>query len=264
MRRSLDPKFLCHCGITHGKPKRVERTTYYLAQVGLSYLFAEPRNLRRFYHPSTSYSYSFHVCIVLTSRPLLPSPSFAFLTTSDLTCIWNQALHHLFPKLPRYNLRSVQSRVRALAEKHGIVYHCMPFLDANIKTFFALRETAKQVRHRYVIVLIVKVEIYGVCCVWHIGLYRADVRTACELQHPPPSLLSHHDAHTRTCTVMFSLLESSSSKRWRDLDCAQIWYDSLPTLPALSRIGRSFLQAWTTPDLKFKDSMLYEGVTLVG
>ncbi|CAM9763584.1 unnamed protein product [Sphacelaria rigidula] len=23
-------------------------------------------------------------------------------------------------------------------------------------------------------------------------------------------------------------------------------------------------QAWTTPDLKFKDSMLYEGVTLVG
>ena len=65
-----------------------------------------------------------------------------------------QTLHHLFPKLPRYNLRTVQSRVAKLAKKHGLVYHLYPFLDANIRTYRAMRETAKQVsrgcgrRHR--------------------------------------------------------------------------------------------------------------------
>ncbi|CAM9338931.1 unnamed protein product [Ectocarpus sp. 12 AP-2014] len=55
-----------------------------------------------------------------------------------------QTLHHLFPKLPRYNLRTVQSRVAALAEKHGLTYHLYPFLQANIKTYLAMRETARQ------------------------------------------------------------------------------------------------------------------------
>ena len=57
-----------------------------------------------------------------------------------------QTLHHLFPKLPRYHLRTVQSRVAALAEKHGLKYHLYPFLQANIKTYLAMRETAQQVR----------------------------------------------------------------------------------------------------------------------
>ncbi|CAM9497704.1 unnamed protein product [Discosporangium mesarthrocarpum] len=39
----------------------------------------------------------------------------------------------------------VQSRVKALAEKHGLVYHCVPFIQANMKTYLALRETAKLV-----------------------------------------------------------------------------------------------------------------------
>lgn len=56
-----------------------------------------------------------------------------------------QTLHHLFPKLPRYNLRTVQLRVAALAEKHGLTYHLYPFLQANIKTYLAMRETAQQV-----------------------------------------------------------------------------------------------------------------------
>eukprot|EP00903_Cladosiphon_okamuranus_P018894 g17377.t1 len=55
-----------------------------------------------------------------------------------------QTLHHLFPKLPRYNLRTVQSRVAALAKKHGLTYHLYPFLQANIKTYLAMRETAQQ------------------------------------------------------------------------------------------------------------------------
>lgn len=64
---------------------------------------------------------------------------------SSLPPIRRQALHHLFPKLPRYNLRTVQSRVSKLAKKHGLVYHLYPFLDANIRTYKAMRETAKQV-----------------------------------------------------------------------------------------------------------------------
>ncbi|CAM9803639.1 unnamed protein product, partial [Hapterophycus canaliculatus] len=56
-----------------------------------------------------------------------------------------QVLHHLFPKLPRYNLRKVQSRVAKLAEKHGLTYHLYSFLQANIKTYLVMRETAQQV-----------------------------------------------------------------------------------------------------------------------
>lgn len=33
----------------------------------------------------------------------------------------------------------------ALAKKHGLTYHLYPFLQANIKTYFAMRETAQQV-----------------------------------------------------------------------------------------------------------------------
>jgi len=56
-----------------------------------------------------------------------------------------QTLHHLFPKLPRYNLRTVQSRVAALADKHGLTYHLYSFLQANVKTYLAMRETAHKV-----------------------------------------------------------------------------------------------------------------------
>ncbi len=36
-----------------------------------------------------------------------------------------QIEHHLFPTLPRHNLRKVAAAVQALCEKHGLVYeHC--------------------------------------------------------------------------------------------------------------------------------------------
>lgn len=39
----------------------------------------------------------------------------------------------------------MQSRVAALADKHGLTYHLYSFLQANIKTYLAMRETAHQV-----------------------------------------------------------------------------------------------------------------------
>ena len=33
-----------------------------------------------------------------------------------------QIEHHLFPTLPRHNLRKVQQAVKGLCEKHGLVY----------------------------------------------------------------------------------------------------------------------------------------------
>ncbi|CAM9620841.1 unnamed protein product, partial [Choristocarpus tenellus] len=107
-----------------------------------------------------------HVQITLShfSMPVTERPQYMddnegwvatqLLTTLDVDChpcmdwfhggLQFQALHHLFPKLPRYNLRSVQSRVRALAEKHGLHYHCVSFIQANIETFKGLKDTAKQ------------------------------------------------------------------------------------------------------------------------
>jgi len=34
-----------------------------------------------------------------------------------------QAIHHLFPRLPRHRLRALVPVVRALANKHGADYH---------------------------------------------------------------------------------------------------------------------------------------------
>merc|ERR1712146_686241 len=39
-----------------------------------------------------------------------------------------QIEHHLFPRLPRHNLRKAREMVRAVCEKHGISYHEPGFL----------------------------------------------------------------------------------------------------------------------------------------
>jgi len=38
--------------------------------------------------------------------------------------------HHLFPTMPQFKQRLVQPRVKALAEKHGLPYHCLSYTDA--------------------------------------------------------------------------------------------------------------------------------------
>jgi len=57
-----------------------------------------------------------------------------------------QIEHHLFPRLPRHNLRQARDLVKSVCKKHGICYIEKSFLGANIETMRALRRTAQAAR----------------------------------------------------------------------------------------------------------------------
>jgi len=53
-----------------------------------------------------------------------------------------QIEHHLFPRVPRHNLRKVRDLVREVAKKHKLQYHEPGFFQANMETLQALADTA--------------------------------------------------------------------------------------------------------------------------
>lgn len=53
-----------------------------------------------------------------------------------------QIEHHLFPRLPRANLRRVAPRVAALCARHGIAYRRLGFLEATFEVWATLRRVA--------------------------------------------------------------------------------------------------------------------------
>lgn len=53
-----------------------------------------------------------------------------------------QIEHHLYPRLPRHNLRKARELVKAVCKKHGIHYHEPGFFQANVETMRALLSTA--------------------------------------------------------------------------------------------------------------------------
>lgn len=57
-----------------------------------------------------------------------------------------QVEHHLFPTLPRHNLRIARDMVREVCKKHGIEYHEQTFFQGVLKTILCLRETALRAR----------------------------------------------------------------------------------------------------------------------
>ncbi|ONK68976.1 uncharacterized protein A4U43_C05F17990 [Asparagus officinalis] len=57
-----------------------------------------------------------------------------------------QVEHHLFPRLPRCNLRRVSPIVQQYCKKHNLTYKSVGFLDANRKTLEVLRNAAMQAR----------------------------------------------------------------------------------------------------------------------
>ncbi|PVV02261.1 hypothetical protein BB560_003291 [Smittium megazygosporum] len=57
-----------------------------------------------------------------------------------------QIEHHLFPRLPRHNLRNVRPYVKELCKKHNINYIEEYFIDGNIFVLKKLRETADFVK----------------------------------------------------------------------------------------------------------------------
>ncbi|KAH0543903.1 hypothetical protein FGG08_001804 [Glutinoglossum americanum] len=76
-------------------------------------------------------------------------------TTMDVQCpawldfihggLQFQAVHHLFPRVPRHNLRRVQTLVREFCKDVGIEYKILGFVDGNKEVLGRLGEVGKQV-----------------------------------------------------------------------------------------------------------------------
>ncbi|KDR84917.1 hypothetical protein GALMADRAFT_233386 [Galerina marginata CBS 339.88] len=105
-----------------------------------------------------------HVQIVLShfSMPtgdLGPTESFPhrqMRTTTDVVCappaefihggLHLQVTHHLFPRLPRHNLRRASELVKRFAKEEGLVYAEFGFVEGNREVIGTLRAVAEQVR----------------------------------------------------------------------------------------------------------------------
>jgi sphingolipid 8-(E)-desaturase len=78
-------------------------------------------------------------------------------TTMDVDCpVWLdwihgglqfQAVHHLFPRVPRHNLRKLQGLVMEFCEDTGIPYTLLGFEDGNRHVLGRLDEVGEQVKH---------------------------------------------------------------------------------------------------------------------
>ncbi|KAB2571863.1 Delta 8-sphingolipid desaturase [Lasiodiplodia theobromae] len=105
-----------------------------------------------------------HVQITLShwgmpTADLGPTESFAqrqLRTTMDVDCpawldflhggLQFQAVHHLFPRMPRHNLRAGQALVREFCAKTGIKYQCQGFVEGNKVVLTRLEEVANMVK----------------------------------------------------------------------------------------------------------------------
>ncbi|KNC97541.1 uncharacterized protein SPPG_07016 [Spizellomyces punctatus DAOM BR117] len=80
----------------------------------------------------------------------------ALKTTMDVECpIWMdwfhgglqfQVEHHLFPRLPRHNLRKIRPHVLKLAKDHNLPFHSYGFIKSNQVVLAVLQSVAHQVR----------------------------------------------------------------------------------------------------------------------
>lgn len=57
-----------------------------------------------------------------------------------------QLEHHLFPRMPRCQLRNISPIVQELCKKHNLPYRSLSFLEANVWTFKTLRAAALEAR----------------------------------------------------------------------------------------------------------------------
>mmetsp|Transcript_71737 Transcript_71737/g.115818 ORF Transcript_71737/g.115818 Transcript_71737/m.115818 type:complete len:584 (+) Transcript_71737:117-1868(+) len=77
-------------------------------------------------------------------------------TTMDVDCpswldwfhigLQFQVEHHVFPRLPRHNLRQVQSLLMPLCKKHGIHHHNVPWSQSLWETYDCLKKVAMTAR----------------------------------------------------------------------------------------------------------------------
>jgi delta8-fatty-acid desaturase len=57
-----------------------------------------------------------------------------------------QVTHHLFPRLPRHNLRAASLLVKAFAKEQGLEYAEFKFMDGNAEVLGVLKDVAEQVK----------------------------------------------------------------------------------------------------------------------
>ena len=57
-----------------------------------------------------------------------------------------QVTHHLFPRLPRHNLRAASAIVKEFAEKQGLEYAEFGFVDGNLEVRGVLKQVAEQAK----------------------------------------------------------------------------------------------------------------------
>lgn len=112
---------------------------------------------------SHALTFILHIQITLSHYAMEVVPAFeneeAFVrhqlrTTMDIECpLWLdwfhgglqfQAIHHLFPRLPRHNLRTVQGRVVQFCKTHDIPYRTVTFVEGNWVVIGKLRHVASE------------------------------------------------------------------------------------------------------------------------
>jgi len=77
-------------------------------------------------------------------------------TTTDVICAESiefihgglhlQVTHHLFPRLPRHNLRRASELVKQFAKEEGLTYAEFGFIDGNHEVIGTLKHVADQVK----------------------------------------------------------------------------------------------------------------------
>lgn len=83
-------------------------------------------------------------------------PSKMLRTTMDIACptwldffhggLQYQAVHHLFPRMPRHQLREASYFVQQFADDVGLKYHIYGFVNGNAKVLNVLKDVAMQIK----------------------------------------------------------------------------------------------------------------------
>ncbi|KNE58818.1 hypothetical protein AMAG_04364 [Allomyces macrogynus ATCC 38327] len=130
----------------------------------MSYLKADPAGLIVFVLLSHATTFLLHLQITLSHFAMSvhevashePFPSRQLRTTMDIDCptwldwfhggLQFQAIHHLFPRLPRTSFRAVRPLIMKFADDAGITYHHVPFIQGNGMMLSNFAEVARQIR----------------------------------------------------------------------------------------------------------------------
>jgi len=129
-------------------------------------LFYLPTNFHRFMYIAISHTVTMplHVQITLSHfgmstedrGPYESFPAKMLRTTMDIACppwldffhggLQYQTIHHLFPRMPRHQLREASQFVEEFAQEVGLKYHIYGFIRGNTKVLNVLKDVTMQIK----------------------------------------------------------------------------------------------------------------------